>query len=158
MSNTNITLNPTKNNFRVTFPLPSKAESKVEVLEVDTGAEEGVTSMRTEATKLQKNLIEELKKLKIVKQNSNLLESKLFDCEAEMQKIAQDRDKHKELYANLVKNKIENKIVIDSQKRLMDKYIFITEQIQSRPSTGKTRPVTASGLRLNMHKNQNHGL
>ena len=49
--------------------------------------------------------------------------------------------------------------MIESQKRLMDKYIFITEQINSRPATGrqrpatgKQRPITANGLSGNLPK------
>ena len=105
----------------------------------------------------KKNVIEQGKKLKIIKQNRNLLGIKMQECESELKKLLVDREKHKELYINLSKARNETKVVIESQKRLLDKYIFITEQVQSRPSTGK-RPVTASGLRLSIAKSQNLGL
>ena len=65
--------------------------------------------------------------------------------------MIQEREKQKEIYNNLLRTKLEPRIVIESQKRLMDKYIFVTEQFNSRPSTGKKRPMTA-GLRLNLAK------
>lgn len=111
---------------------------------------ERVQKLRKQAIDLQKHSAEQMKKLKILKQSTTGLELKLKDSESDLKKITADRDRHKDFYAVLMKNKIENRVVIESQKRLMDKYTFITEQISSRPSTGKKRPVTASGIRLGL--------
>ena len=139
------------------FPSSSISEIKPEITEDGSEIDENLVIKRNEASKLQQNLIEELKELKTLKQNMKALECKMLEKEAELLKITQDREKHKEMYSSLMKNKVENKVVIESQQRLMDKYIFITEQIHSRPSTGRRRPVSAIGLRLNRYKNQSLG-
>ena len=128
-------------------------ESEIEVVEDEENSDDA-SELREEAMKLQKIIQDKAKELKNSRQYCNQLEKKIVDFEKDLKKITQERDRHKELYTNLIKTKIDSKIVIDSQKRLMDKYVFITEQVNSRPSTGK-RPVTASGLRMTAPKTFN---
>ena len=73
----------------------------------------------------------------------------------ELRKTTINRDKHKDIYTNLKKTKGNTKIVLDSQQRLIDKYIFITEQLNSRPATGSQRPVTAGGFRKHSRRSSN---
>ena len=140
---------PQKSKFTVSFP---KSSAKVEVL---TEEAEEVSSktivLREKAGKLQQAVLELSKQLKNIKNEETQAELKFQDREAEVKKMIQEREKQKEIYNNLLRTKLEPRIVIESQKRLMDKYIFVTEQFNSRPSTGKKRPMTA-GLRLNLAK------
>lgn len=147
-----------KSTFQLIFPEKSQNEPldkseqpfENEVQPEFTEEFEHEQRLRRQATDLQKQVAEKSKKLKILKQNVTGLELKVIDSENELKKINADRDRHKDFYSVLMKNKIEKRVVIESQKRLMDKYTFITEQISSRPSTGKKRPVTASGIRLGL--------
>jgi len=146
-----------KSTFQLTFPEKTQSKPLDEpldnIVEPEIAEEfERQQSLRRQATDLQKQVAEKSKKLKILKQNTTGLELKVIDSENELKKINADRDRHKDFYAVLMKNKIENRVVIESQKRLMDKYTFITEQISSRPSTGKKRPMTASGIRLGLSR------
>lgn len=113
---------------------------------------EKLFALRNQATALQRQVNELGKKSKALKSQNNDFEVKIQELESDLKKIVADRDRHKDFYAVLMKNKIESKVVIDSQKRLMDKYTFITEQISSRPATAKKRPLTASGIRVGLAK------
>jgi|LakMenEpi03Aug12_release.lakeMendotaPanAssembly.Ray.scaffolds.fasta_scaffold2631637_1 hypothetical protein len=65
---------------------------------------------------------------------------------SELEKTVQERDKCKNLYTQEVRHKMEQNIVIESQKRLLDKQAFIT-QAPSRPSTQGQRLDTASSMK-----------
>lgn len=99
-------------------------------------------ALREKAAKLQKAVLEQAKSLKTSRLSFNTVALQHQDLELELKKSQTERDKQKDLYTSLMKAKIDTKIVIDSQKRIMDKYTFITEQLNSRPSTGKPRPLT----------------
>jgi hypothetical protein len=60
---------------------------------------------------------------------------------SELEKTVQERDKCKNLYTQEVRHKMEQNIVIESQKRLLDK------QAPSRPSTQGQRLDTASSMK-----------
>lgn len=141
-----------KNSFRVSFPHSQKVEI---VVDSDVEITDKTYPLREEATKLQQSMLEQSKILKNSRLAYNQLELKSQNLDSEAKKLLVERDKQKEMYTSLMKAKIDTKIVIDSQQRLMDKYIFITEQLNSRPSTGNRRPVTASGMRLNLARGHN---
>ena len=158
MSTTKKDFCPQKSNFRVTFPPPNKKEEKINNDE-DDEINDATLSLRNEAANIQKNILELSKKLKNARLEYNQLEGKTIEIDTELKKFIKNRDKQKDIYTDLIKTKGNTKIVIESQKRLMDKYIFITEQINSRPATGrqrpatgKQRPITANGLSGNLPK------
>lgn len=81
--------------------------------------------------------------------------------EIEIERTIQERDKCKHLYTQEVKHKMDQKVVIESQKRLIDKQAFIT-QVSSRPSTQGQRLDTSHSIRapskFNFRKETNEGL
>jgi flagellar motor protein MotB len=149
--------NKVRSTFQLSFPQGQEKNKEIDKQDTEKDQEqdedfEKMFTLRTTATQMQKEVNEKMKKNKAIKGNNENFQVKVADLETELKKIVADRDRHKDFYAVLMKNKIESKVVIDSQKRLMDKYTFITEQISSRPATGKQRPCTASGIRVGLAK------
>lgn len=139
-----------RSNFRVTFPPPERVveirpdegEEDNEENKDDKGLEEEDQEgeeeeeeekeeiseksilLREEAGKMQQRAVEVARKAKEVKYAANCLEVRVRDKEVEVKKMTVERDKHKELYCNIVKSKVESRVVMESQKRLLDKFII----------------------------------
>ncbi|OMJ79384.1 hypothetical protein SteCoe_20632 [Stentor coeruleus] len=135
-----------RSSFRITFPPPEKVveikpdegddeedeegkdDIKLEEEEEEEEEKEEISEksiiLREEAEKIQKRTVEIAKKAKEMKYETNSLEVKVRDKEVEIRKMTGERDKHRELYCNIVKSKVENRVVIESQKRLLDKFII----------------------------------
>ena len=148
-----------KSTFQLTFPQNKEAKSQNDSkhetekdLNEPSEDYEKLLVLRSQASQMQRLVNELGKKNKGLRSQNNDVEAKIQELENDLKRIVADRDRHKDFYAVLMKNKIESKVVIDSQKRLMDKYTFITEQISSRPTTAKRRPLTASGIRVGLAK------
>lgn len=141
VSTTKGNFNVPKANFRVTFPLKEKIveikpdededeekekekEKEKEMEKEKEDFSENSLVLQDEAGKLQQKALDLAKKAKLAKMTINGMEQKFGELELEIKKMSGDRDKHKEMYTNLMKSKIESKIVIDSQKRLLNKYII----------------------------------
>lgn len=132
VNTTKSNFNEVKTNFRVTFPMKEKIveikpdEDEDEEKEMEKGKEdfsEKSLVLKDEAGKLQQKALDLAKKAKLAKMTVSGMEQRFGELEVEIKKMSYDRDKHKEMYTNLMKSKIESKIVIDSQKRLLNKYI-----------------------------------
>lgn len=108
---------------------------------LDTATEEDIRSI---GTNIQAAINDINKDIKALNKQEETEISRIQSMESELERVISERDKGRELYTHHVKNRMETKVVLDSQRRLMDKYIFITEQLSSRPSTANRRPQTAS--------------
>ncbi|OMJ71462.1 hypothetical protein SteCoe_30329 [Stentor coeruleus] len=125
-------LNTIGTNFRVTFPpaekvveiKPDEIDDEEKEKEKEEDSSEKSLILQDEAGKLQQKALDLVKKVKLAKMTINGLEQRSEELDVEIKKMSCDRDKHKEMYTNLMKSKIESKIVIDSQKRLLNKYII----------------------------------
>ncbi|CAG9320241.1 TRIP4_1 [Blepharisma stoltei] len=120
--------------------------------EINSATDQEILMMGQNLQEAIKSLSKEIKNLKKFEENEL---GKVQAMEMELDRVITERDKGRELYTQNVKNRMDSKIVIDSQKRLLDRYIFITEQLSSRPSTGKKRPQTSSTQRPGTAKESN---
>jgi DNA repair ATPase RecN len=154
-----------KSNFTVLFPPTVKnIEKSIKISQEtheDTENSTNLQKIQEEIKKLQSTIQEKSRNLKDIRLNLQNIESISQNLESEIQKITLERDKYKESYSNYMKTKLENKIIEDSQKKLIKKYTFITEQTNSRPSTGiqrshigQSRPLTAAGPRRSLARLQ----
>ena len=87
------------------------------------------------------------KEIKVYASKNSELQRAICNIQEEVDKLTEQRNRLKENYHFEVKQKMGTQLVLDSQKRLIERGFFITQGLTSRPSTAK-RPATSSTNRL----------
>lgn len=168
VENSFIIRNKTPDRLNQTAPIRSISQvytpQKKEANSPDTKLEIKILSAEATLGKVfQEKLENQLKqKSKLAKE----LEKEMKDVEkleAALEKIIQERDKNRDLYTNEVRQKMDTKITIESQKRQLENYFFVTENPSPRTSTPKIRSRASSGFKkkfndLSFDKNQSFNL
>jgi len=101
----------------------------------------------TEGSNIQQSISKMLKQLSELSEQINSTKKSCRTQESKLDHIQKEKTAVREYYNLQVKEKLNSKIVVDSQNKLLDRFFFLTEKQTSRPSTAN-RPGTASSRKV----------
>ncbi|CAG9311684.1 unnamed protein product [Blepharisma stoltei] len=111
---------------------------------------------------LQEAIIKKQKEIKKIYSNQEQDLKTLEKLGEVLNQVIKERDSNRELYKKEIKHKNDTKIVIDSQKRLLENYFFLTEQggqqapspkVRSRASSKQNKTMIVDSKDLSFDKN-----